>query len=151
MRRLERTALAAAALAILALAPVRLFAAEGVRPKGAGQYVDITPVGVPVVVDGRLVNYVFVDVRVNLTASADSPKLREREPYFRDALVRLAHRTPFTRYDDFTRVDETRLKAAVFAASVAIAGPGAVRSVDILSQTPQKRSGLPKPKLAGAR
>ena len=46
-----------------------------------------------VVVNGQLVNYIFVNVRVNLTSRADVTKLREaKEPFFRDALVRDAHR-----------------------------------------------------------
>lgn len=136
-------------IAVLAAAPA--LAEEPAKPKDGGQYVDITPVALPIVVDGRLVNYVFVSVRVNLTATANSPKLREKEPYFRDALVRAGHRAPFTRYDDYTQIDAAKMKAALFAASVAIAGPGNVRSIDLLSQTPKIRGGLPKPKLAPRR
>ena len=49
----------------------------------------------PIVVDGQLVNYVFVYVRLNLTSGANATRLREKEPFFRDALVRAGHRTPF--------------------------------------------------------
>ena len=42
----------------------------------------------PIVVDGQLVNYVFVYVRINLKSGADVTKMREKEPFFRDALVR---------------------------------------------------------------
>ncbi len=41
-------------------------------------------------------NYVFVIVRINLTTTANAAQLREKEPFFRDALVRAGHRTPFS-------------------------------------------------------
>ncbi|MBV9997373.1 MAG: hypothetical protein JO127_19390 [Caulobacteraceae bacterium] len=124
-------------------------AAGAAMAEQAGQYVDLAPVALPVAADGRLINYVFVYLRINLTGSADMPKLRDKEPYFRDALVRAAHRTPFTRYDDYTRLDEGKLKAALYQAAVAIGGPGSIASIEILpGGGPMRRTGLPKPKLA---
>lgn len=143
MQRTRRDLIAAA----LALSAGPVLAGGG-KPSEAGQYVDLSPVALPVVVDGRLINYVFIYVRINLTSGANSPRLREKEPYFRDALVRLGHRTPFTRYDDYTRIDQPRLKAALFAAAIAITGPGMVKSIEVLSETPKVRTGLPKPKIA---
>ena len=137
------------ALSLALCAPA--MAEEGKPAKSGGQYVDLSPLALPVVVDGRVVNYVFVSIRVNLSAGANGPKLQEREPYFRDALVRAGHRTPFTRYDDYTRLDDAKLTAAMFAASTAIAGPGAVTSISVLSETPRSHSGLPRPRVAPAR
>ena len=70
----------------------------------AGQYVELQPVGLPIVSGGRLVNYVFVYVRINLTSSANASRLREKEPFFRDAMVRAAHRTPFTLASDLGKL-----------------------------------------------
>lgn len=66
------------------------------QSKDGGQYVDLSPVPLPIVVNGRLVNYVFVYMRINLTPAADTPHWRDKEPYFRDALVRsrTARRSP---------------------------------------------------------
>jgi hypothetical protein len=115
----------------------------------AGQYVDLAPIALPVVVDGKLVNYVFVYVRINLTGAADLAKLRDKEPYFRDALVRAGHRTPFTRFDDYTRLDEAKLKANLFQSATLIGGPGTIASIELLpGGGPMRRTGLPKPKLA---
>lgn len=111
-------------------------------PKGkavAGQYVDLAPVGLPIVGQGRLVNYAFVYVRLELSPSADPVRLRAKEPYFRDALVRLGHRTPLNRSDDYMRIDEARLRSALMREISAIAGPGAIRSVVVTSQTPRRR------------
>lgn len=139
-----RRALIAAAPLVLAAAAAR--AAEKAEPEPIGPWVDLSPVGLPVIVDGELVNYVFVYVRINLTRSANTLKLREREPYFRDALVRAGHRTPFTRYDDFTSLDAAKIVAAMKREAVAIASPKDIAGVTVLRQTPKRRSNLPKPR-----
>jgi hypothetical protein len=115
------------------------------KTKEVGQYVDLQPVAMPIVVDGQLVNYVFVYVRVNLRAGADVTKVREKEPFFRDALVRDAHRTPFIVPGDWQRVDEAKLVAAMTRDAAAITGPGIVSSVALTSQSPQKRVMPPRP------
>ena len=137
--------------ALIAVFPLLLLAtAAGASEKKeekspVGQYVDLSPVALPIVVDGRLVNYVFAYVRINLVTSANSVKLREKEPYFRDALVRAAHRTPFTKAGDYSVVDEAKLSAAIVREASAIAGRGVVKSVVVTSQSPQKRIPVPKP------
>jgi hypothetical protein len=132
----------------LIVAPFLFAAAAGAAEpqKGeVGQYVDLSPVAMPVVVDGQLVNYVFVYVRINLTSAANSVKLRAKEPYFRDALVRAGHRTPFTKADDYMAIDTAKLTSALYREATAITGPGQVRSVVVTSQAPQKHTGVPKP------
>lgn len=130
----RRALLAAAALSLAASAQAEP-ASKG--PAGVGQYVDLQPVGLPIIVKGQLLNYVFVYIRLNLTAGADAAALRNKEPFFRDALVRTAHRTPFTDPADYNRVDEGRLVAAMTREASAIAGPNAIRSVVLTSQQPQ--------------
>jgi hypothetical protein len=115
------------------------------KTKVAGQYVDLQPVAMPIVVDGQLVNYVFVYVRVNLKSGADVIKIRDKEPFFRDALVRDAHRTPFIVPGDWQKIDEVKLVAAMTRDAAAITGPGVVASVAVTSQTPQKRVMAPRP------
>jgi hypothetical protein len=131
-----------AALALLAVDSAAHAAPGG--PAQVGQYVDLQPVGLPIVVRGQLVNYVFVYVRLNLAANADVTRLRDKEPYFRDALVRMAHRTPFTVAGDYNRIDEGRLTAALAREAAAIAGEGTIRSVVVSSQAPQHR--VPSPR-----
>jgi flagellar basal body-associated protein FliL len=130
--------------AAIALAAGPALAAEKGKEKGdVGQYVDLQPVGLPIVAKGQLVNYVFVYVRLNLTSSANAAKLREREPYFRDALVRAAHRTPFTLPTDYSKIDEAKLTATLFRDAQAITGPGQIRSVVVTSQAPRRRVAAP--------
>ena len=138
-----RRALIAAALA--AFTPAAAGAAGGAPPpKDVGQYVDLLPVALPIVVDGRLVNYVFVYVRINLTSAALPNRVREREPHFRDALVRAGHRTPFTLPGDYSKIDTARLAAAMMREGAAIAGPGQVRSVVVTSQQPRRLVAAPR-------
>ena len=108
-----------------------------------GLYVDISPVGLPIIWKGRLVNYVFTSVRVNLASNANVVGIRTKEPFFRDALVRAAHRTPFTVPTDFTKIDEPALKRVMTAEAGRIAGPRAIANIQVMSQTPKKRGGFP--------
>ena len=139
---------AASVVILLAIAgPVR--ASEKAAPATpSGQYVDLAPVALPIVVEGQLINYVFVSTRLQLTASADAAKLRAKEPFFRDALVRAAHTTPFTNPNDYTVVDVARLQAVLLREATVIAGGKGVKAAVVMSQTPKRRQGLPKPPTA---
>ena len=144
---MNRRALLATALATAALA-AGAARASGAKKEGkadVGQYVDLQPVGLPIVFNRQLVNYVFVYVRINLTSGANVSKLREKEPYFRDALVRLGHRTPFTLPTDLSKIDAPRLTAALNGEATRIAGAGQIMSVVVTSQAPRRRVNLPRP------
>jgi hypothetical protein len=110
---------------------------EEKKKEEGSQNISISPVALPIVVDGKLVNYVFVTIRLDLAPLTNSLKLREKEPYFRDALVRAGHRTPFTLRSDLTKIDEVRLKSVMMQEATAIAGPGVVRAVVVVSQAPK--------------
>ena len=133
------------------ISAILLFAAPGAAeaadtgPTQVGQYVDLQPVGLPVILRGQLLNYVFVYVRLNLAANVDVSRLRDKEPYFRDALVRMAHRTPFTVPTDYNRIDEGRLTSGLMREASAIVGAGTIRSVVVSSQAPQHRVPNPRP------
>ncbi|NBB15645.1 hypothetical protein GVN21_09795 [Caulobacter sp. SLTY] len=143
---MDRRSLFALAPALLAASAAKASApAKGKEKEGSGQYVDLSPVALPIVVKGRLVNYVFASVRLNLSPSADAAKLRAKEPYFRDALVRAAHRTPFTNPKSYVELDVARLKASLLRDAGAIAGAKNFVSVTVSSQTPKQRTGLPRP------
>ena len=136
---------------LIALAPLLILgqaahASEGKTPKtDVGQYVELQPLAMPIVIRGDLVNYVFVYVRLNLTSGANATRLRELEPYFRDALVRAGHRTPFVIATDYQKVDEARLTAAMMREATALVGPGQIKSVVVTSQTPSRRVPQPRP------
>ena len=138
---MRRRTLLAAGLAILAVTAAR--AAE--TPKfDADEAVTLSPVALPIVVNGRLANYVFVTVKILLTRSADTTALRDKEPYFRDALVRAAHRTPFVQRYDYNHIDEGKLRAAMLREASAITGPNVVAGVVVLEQTAQHYVSSPR-------
>ena len=140
MRRIVLVLLTALSLAAPALA------GEGTpSPSARNPTVLMSPLALPVVVDGRLVNYVFVTLRLGLSAQADASKLRAMEPYFRDALVRAGHRSPFVRPDNYAALDDDKLKATLLRDAATLVGPGAVVSVQIVREQAQHYSGLPKP------
>lgn len=122
------------------------------KGKGSdGQYVNLSPVALPVIADNRLINFVFVTVRLNLTPSANASAQRDREPYFRDALVRTAYRQPFTVPTNYAQIDVKALKARMMGEAARIAGPGVIASVEIIGEPqPKKLYGLPRPKGAPA-
>ena len=130
-------------LAALTFATTAGHASEKEAKGDVGMYVDLQPVGMPIVVNRQLVNYVFVYVRINLTSGANVSRLREKEPFFRDALVRAGHRTPFTLASDYGAVDVPKLTAALTRDATAIAGPGQIRSVVVTSQAPRRRARIP--------
>ena len=139
-----RRAILAAPLVLVAAPALAAGGEKKAEGKGdVGQYVDLQPVGLPILTKGRLVNYVFVYVRINLTSAANAAQLREKEPFFRDALVRAGHRTPFSHPTDLSQVDVPRLTAALTREANTIAGPGRIRSVVVTSQAPRRRARTP--------
>lgn len=135
-----------AALAVLLLAgPAAAGEKAKGEPKPDTQKVDISSVALPVIWRGKLVNYIFVQLRVDLTPRADPTKLRDKEPYLRDALVRLGHARPLYKDWDFVELDTPALDRAFLPEAVRILGPGQVKGLTVVSQTPKVRSGLPRP------
>lgn len=131
----RRTVISAGALA-LAAAPA--LAAEPAGEAAAAHH-DLPTVGVPVIVDGRLRNYVFVRVRLHLTAGADAASVTRKAPFFREAIVRAAHQRPFTLPDDWQAIDAARLEAAVMHVAPRLLAPGTVLRAETLSQAPRRR------------
>jgi hypothetical protein len=134
---------------VIAVAPVQpVLAAD--QPAGP-QTVLLEAVALPVIVDGQLINYVFCSIRLDLFPNADGAKVRAKEEFFRDDLVRMGHRSPFTRKDDYTRIDEVKVKAELMRIAPSLVGPGMIRSVTIVRQTSQKLMTLPPTQQTHAR
>ena len=118
---------------------------EGEGDGPIGQYIDLTPMALPVIDKGIVKNYIYLRVRVNLIQGIDASKARDKEPYIRDALIRAGHRTPFTRSDSYIKLDEAKLAAAVTRETALILGPRKVMSVTVTSQDPQRVSNVGRP------
>lgn len=135
------------ALVFLALA---LSAAPGAfakseKPKAGAEEqlaraIVVEAVPMPVFRKNRLVNYIYISVRVELVASADAFKLRERSHFLRDSVLRAVHRADLS---DPARTDQLNTAAAlplIRAAAVQALGDKAVAKVEItnvVAQTPQ--------------
>ena len=129
----------------LIAAPVALVAgpaAAGEADRPAGASLNMSGVGLPVIADGRLRNYVFVSLRLHLGGSATPESMRLKEPFLRDALVRAGHRTPFVVAGDWTRLDAAALSASLMRSAARVAGPGSVARVEVVSQAPRRRTGV---------
>ena len=88
-------------------------------------------IAVPVVRDGRLVNYLFVTVRVDIAPNVDLWRTRERAHFLRDALLRAAHRTPLADAAHADQLNRPVALAAFRTAAQQALGAGAVRGVTI--------------------
>ena len=130
------------AAAVLPAAAVAVPAAAEDAPSSGGAALNISGVGLPVIAEGRLRNYVFVSMRLHLGASATVETMRGKEAYLRDALVRAGHRTPFIVPNDWTRIDANLMSASLLRSAAAICGRGAISRVEVISQAPRWRTGL---------
>ena len=130
------------AVGTLALAAAPAMAAESKKPTSGGSARNISGVALPIITDGRIRNYVFVTVRLQLGDSQTPELMRAQEPYYRDALVRAAHRTPFVIADDWTRVDEVAISAFMMRVAPTISGAGAITAAEVAIQTPRRRMSL---------
>lgn len=125
-----------------------LIAAFSVTPvvaeEGAGTIkidpsIPLAPVAVPITVNGKLVNYVFLSIKIMLSPKADLYKLVGQEPYYRDALVRAAHRQNLGVPGDPNRVDEKLVKAILKREAASFMDTRMIASIEIVRQDPKKR------------
>lgn len=141
---MRRAVLIAVFTAVLGAIASPAAAADSTAPSDADHAVTLATVALPLVFDGQIVNYVFVSVKLLLTPSADASALRDKEPFFRDALVRAGHRTPFVRAGDYNHLNDAMMKAALYRDATTIAGPGKIAGVVVLSETAQHRRAAPQ-------
>lgn len=109
--------------------------------------IKLQSMALPVIVDGRLVNYVFIQSSITLKTGVLVTVFEGKEPILRDAVVREAHSKPFMRPDSYVALDETRLKASILRETNTLIGPGKVAMVTIIKQTP--RNFVPPPPKPG--
>lgn len=140
---MNRRSLLAAGTVALAGGVASTASASSDKMPAPAAALSIAGVGLPVIEGGRLRNYVFVSLRLQLGAGKTVEQMRPKEAFFRDALVKAAHRTPFTVPGDWTRLDERAISNALVATANAISGRGSVARVEIVAQNPRRRSGMP--------
>lgn len=115
-------------------------ASEEAAPAAA--FLNLPGMGLPVITDGRVRNYVFIVLKLHLGPNHTVEAVRAKEAYLRDALVRAGHRTPFVLSNTWLALDTAALSAALIRAASTLIGRGAVTRVEVVSQTPRRRTGM---------
>ena len=149
---IHRRALLLAPLALLAATPAfanspKKKGKEGEGEEKADPVIKLQSMALPIIVDGRLVNYVFIQSSITLKPEILVTVFEGKEPMLRDAIVREAHSKPFMRPDSYVALDEVRLKASILRETNRLIGPGKVAMVTIVKQTP--RNFVPPPPKPG--
>ena len=140
---------------LLALSPPAAFAAEekkkeGGAPSEADLRIDLSGIGLPVMKEGRVVNFVFIRARIQLNPGLTKADIEAREPFIREGLVRSAYRTPLNSGTEYMAVDPKKFEAVLMREAKAALGANKVRSVELRDQKAQKRIYVP-PAQTGAR
>lgn len=133
---MRRRALFAAALLLLA-APVASAAGPAKEKEKAegesARAMDVLNLIVPVVREGRLVNYLFVNARIQIAPGVDVFRTREKGHFLRDALLKAVHRRSLASPDRDDQIDQPAAQALIATVARQVLGANAVRTVEILS------------------
>lgn len=110
---------------------------EGEGEEAPDPVIKLQSMALPIIANGRLVNYVFVQMDITLKPDQPVTVFEGKEPQLRDSIVREAHSKPFLRPDSYVALDEARLKASVLRQTNSLIGPGKVALVTVVKQTPR--------------
>ena len=127
-----------ATAAVLSLMPAaapsaRAASAEAGKPDEAENDRKVVAPNVitPVVRDGKLVNYLFVTVEVELSDSANLLKMRDMAAFLRDSLLRASHRAALGDPASDTKLNFAAAKQAFAVASVEALGAQNIKKITI--------------------
>lgn len=119
---------------VLAIVPPSAWASapEAKKEEATADRKVVAPnVVTPVVRDGKLVNYLFVTVEVELTDGANVMQLRDRAQFLRDSLLRASHRTALADPADDKRLNYAAAKPVFTAAANEALGAQNIKKVNI--------------------
>lgn len=120
-------------LAAVLAAPVVAYAedkpvADGIDPRE----VELPAIVMPISVDGKLVNYLFVTLKVRVAPKADPWKIRDKAHVARDALVRAVHATPMTDPNNLKDFDRRKMQTVLKPALDRAFGAGTIESMRVI-------------------
>lgn len=118
----------------------RAFASPSAETPDQPASFNLTGVGLPIIVGGRVRNYIFVVLKLHLGEGHALDAVKAKEPYLRDALVRAGHRTPFVLADDWNQLDAQALSASLIRSADTLIGKGAIARVEVVSQAARRRT-----------
>lgn len=116
--------------------PISAYASGGAEKKIDPQ-VRMAMVALPVVKDGRVVNYVFVKFKLILSPKADAVKLQAKEPFFRDILVRSAQKSDYWQKGRTDTLDPDLLRKNFLPLLSGHTNKGDIVTLLVLSQNPK--------------
>ena len=123
------------ALAFAASAPAPAVFANEEKSGGAenARAMDVLNLVAPVVRNGRLVNYLFINARIQLAPGVDVWRTREKGHFLRDALVRAVHKQSIAAADRDDQINPAATQALISTVARQTLGANAVRSVEVLN------------------
>jgi hypothetical protein len=139
-RAIAAALIASTLLAGLSVARAEEHAKAGGSASGHGESsgdvsrsMDAPYLAVPVVRDGRLVNYLFVSLRIQISPRVDLWRTREKAQFLRDALVRASHANALADPNDNNALNQALAIQVYRAAAIQTLGAQAVTGVTIVS------------------
>ena len=117
---------------------------EATGESDANLRIDLSGIGLPILREGRVVNFVFIRARIQLNPGLTKADMEAREPYIREGLVRSAYRTPLNPPNDFMTVDPKLFEAALLREAKSTLGQKIVKSVQLRDQKAQKMVYVPR-------
>jgi hypothetical protein len=116
--------------------------AEEGEPATSARSMDAPYLAVPVVREGRLVNYLFVSLRIEISPQVDLWRTRERAHFLRDALVRASHSNDLADPHDNNTLNEARALQVYRAAATQALGEHAVSGISVVATYSSQGSGI---------
>jgi hypothetical protein len=117
-------------------------AKEEEGPSTTARSMDAPYLAVPVVREGRLVNYLFVSLRIEIAPQVDLWRTRERAHFLRDALVRASHSTDLADPHNNNALNEALALQVYRAAAIQALGERAVGPIQIVATYSSQGSGI---------
>jgi hypothetical protein len=100
--------------------------------------IDVLNLITPVVSNGKLSDYLFLSVRIQLADGVDVWKARDKGHFLRDALLKASHKERLTQVSNPAAIDEAAAQAVIGRTANAVLGANAVKSIEILGVTSLK-------------
>jgi hypothetical protein len=120
-------------------------------PSEADLRLDLSGIGLPILRDGKVVNFVFIRARIQLNPGLTKADIEAREPFIREGLVRAAYRSPLNSGTDYMAVDPKKFEAVLLREAKTALGANKVKSVELRDQKAQKRIYVPPSQSPGQR
>lgn len=127
---------------LLGANPVSSAWASEAKPKAeadSNRTIEIQSVPAPVFMNGKLRNYIFLSVKLEMAKGQNVLAERERVHFVRDILVRNLHKTSIGKADKPDEIDEELTKKLVHASAAQVFGEKAVAAVTIVSADPLRQ------------